>query len=211
MTELFGERAGPSCRCPVCDVMLAAESALPTYDTPCPGCGCRLWCCKREVDDVVFLSVLPYRTPEQADVKRLAESLVHSCRALRVVVDLSGLDFINSAMMAGLLVLRRRVLAAKGRLVLCGLSPHVPTVFARTQLNSLFEIVDAAADAVSTLNSESRPRQVRTTRVEASQPSVNAAGGNRPSRSQPGTSKMKKESGTGAVFAVCKDAGPGRS
>jgi anti-sigma B factor antagonist len=89
--------------------------------------------------------------PEAADIERLAESLVRSCRVLRVVVDLSGLDFINSTMMAGLLALRKRVLAAKGRLVLCGLSPHVQSIFSHTRIESLFEIVDPATDAVSTL------------------------------------------------------------
>ncbi len=210
MTELFEKRAGPSYRCPVCDVTLAAEPALPTYDTPCPDCGCRLWCRKRNVDDVVVLSVLPNRTPEHADVERLAESLVRSCRVLRVVVDLSGLDFINSAMMAGLLILRRRVLAANGSLVLCGLSGHVPTILSRTRIESLFEIVDAVTDAASVLSSEARHRQVHATRVQAPQPAINAAGGNRPSPSQPGTSKTKKSWGTGTVLAVWEDAGPGR-
>jgi anti-anti-sigma factor len=134
----------------VCDVTLAAEPALPRYDTPCPDCGYRLWCRRRKVEDVVFLSVLPDRTPERADIERLAESLERSCRVLRVVVDLSGLDFINSAMMAGLLVLRKRVLAAKGRLVLCGLSPHVQAIFSSTQIERLFEIVATVTDAVST-------------------------------------------------------------
>jgi anti-anti-sigma factor len=153
MTELFEERAGPSYRCPVCDVTLAAEPALPTYDTPCPDCGYQLWCRKRKVDDVVLLSVLPDRTAERADIERLAESLVRSCHVLRVVIDLSGLEFISSAMIAELLALRKRVLAAKGRLVLCGLSPYVQTIFSSTQIERLFEIVDAVTDAVSTFNS----------------------------------------------------------
>ena len=88
MTELFEKRAGPSYRCPVCDVMLAAEPALPAYDAPCPDCGYRLWCRKRKVGDVVVLSVLPDRTPEHSELERLAESFLRRRDVLRVVVDL---------------------------------------------------------------------------------------------------------------------------
>jgi anti-anti-sigma factor len=163
MTELSEKRAGPLYRCPVCDVVLAAEPALPTYDAPCPDCGYRLWCRKRKVRDVVVLSVLPDRTPQLADIERLAESLERSSRVLRVVLDLSGLALIDSAMMARLISFRRRVLPAKGKLVLCGLSPHVRTVFARTHIETLFEIVDTVTDAVRTLAPEARHRQSRAT------------------------------------------------
>jgi anti-anti-sigma factor len=163
MTELLEKRAGPSYRCPVCDVMLAAEPTLHTYDARCPDCGYRQWCRKRKVGDVVVLSVLPDRTPELADIELLAESLERSSRVLRVVVDLSGLALIDSTMMARLISMRKRVLAAKGKLVLCGLSPHVRTIFARTHIETLFEIVDTATDAVSTLGSQARRRQSRAT------------------------------------------------
>lgn len=200
MNERLNKREGLSYRCPVCDVTLAAEPVLPMYDTPCPNCGYRLWCRKKKVGDVVVLSVLPDGTPEVAEIERLVESLVGSCRMLRVVVDLSGLEFINSAMMARLISLRKRVLAAKGKLVLCGLSPHVQTVFSRTRIETLFEIVDTATDAVRTLSSEARHRQVPATRIQASQPAINAAGGNRPLPSQPGIRKIEMRFGGGHGF-----------
>jgi anti-anti-sigma factor len=163
MTELLEKRAGPSYRCPVCDVMLAAEPALPTYDAPCPDCGCRLWCRKRKVGDVVVLSVLPDSTPEVADIEQVAESLERSSRVLSVVVDLSGLAVIDSTLMARLISIRKRVLVAKGRLVLCGLTPHVQAIFARTHIETLFPIVDTVTDAVRTLAPEARHRQSRAT------------------------------------------------
>jgi anti-anti-sigma factor len=168
-----------------------------------------LWCRKRKVDDVVVLSVLPDRTPELPDVKRLAESLVRSCRVLRVVVDLSDLAFINSAMMAGLLLLRKQVLAAKGRLVLCGLSPHVQATFGRTRIDRLFEILDMTTDALSTLSSGTGSRHVRATRIEMPQVAGNHAKGDRPWRGQHSRSPTEKNRMAGALLAVRQHAGPG--
>lgn len=187
MTKIHGKREDLSCRCPVCDVTLAADPALPTYDTPCPDCGYHLWCCKRKVDDVIVLSVLPDRIPEHAGIKRLAESLVGSCRVLRVAVDLSGLNVIDSATIARLVVLRKLVLTAKGSLVLCGLSPHARTVFSRTRLDRLFEILETETDALNTLNSGASRRQVHATPVRTPQLPDNAAEDNRPTRDQLGT------------------------
>lgn len=193
MTGLAERREDLSYQCPVCDVTLTAEPALPTYDAPCPDCGYGLWCRKRKVDDVVVLSVLPDRTPELADIKRLTESLVRSCRVLRVVVDLSDLNFVNSAMMARLISLRRRVLAAKGRLVLCGLSPHVETVFSRTRIDSLFEIRDTSTDALSELSSRTGSRREHAMKVESPQVAVDDAKRNRPPRIQHGKSPTEKK------------------
>lgn len=200
MTDLLEQRTAPLYRCPVCDVMLAAEPALPTYDPPCPDCGCRLWCRKRKVGDVFVLSVLPDRTPELADIERLVESLERSSRVLRVVVDLSDLDIINSAMMARLISIKRRVLDARGKLMLCGLSPYVQTVFARTRIESLFEIVDTAMVAVSTLASKASHRQPSATSIQVPQPPISTASGNRPSHGGPNTNQFKSRLADGHGF-----------
>lgn len=199
-TELLEKRGGPSYRCPVCDVMLAAEPTLPTYDAPCPDCGYRLWCRKRTVGDVVVLCVLPDRTPELADIERVAESLKRSSCVLRVVLDLSGLVLIDSTMMARLIGMRRRMLAAGGKLVLCGLSPHVRTVFARTRIDSLFEIVDTVRDAVSRLTPQERHRQTRATSFPAPHPAISASNGNRPSHGWPNTNQTKSRLADGRGF-----------
>ena len=60
-------------QCPVCGMRVAAQAALPAYDTPCPDCGYSLWCRKRMADGEVILSVLPNRIPQHTDIERLAE------------------------------------------------------------------------------------------------------------------------------------------
>lgn len=141
------------CRCPVCGAKLAPHLMLPSLAMPCPECGYCLWCRSRAVDDVVILDVLPGRTPEQADIQRLADTLIAAGHVPRVVVDLSRLDQTTSLLMAKLLVLNRRLSGAGGSLVLCGLQPYVRQAFASTKLDTLFEIADDEEAALDGLMS----------------------------------------------------------
>jgi len=139
-------------QCPVCDAKMAIEPPLPPHDAPCPACGYPLWCCRRRtVDDVVVLKVLRDRTPEVADIERLAEALVSSGGVPHVVVDLSEDDLVTSAFMARLVALNKRVGAAKGRLILCGLQPAVSDAFRDSTLDRLFDICDDEEAALASL------------------------------------------------------------
>jgi len=115
---------------------------MPAYDVPCTECGYGVWCRKKTDDGVVVLHVLPHRTPDHADIERLAEALASSAGVPRVVVELSDLDVVSSSLIARLVALNKRVRAAKGRLILCGLHPFVREAFFDSSLNRVFDIVD---------------------------------------------------------------------
>ena len=69
-----------------------------------------------------------------------------------LVVDCTQLDYISSAGLRVMLMAAKKVRAAKGRLALCGLRPHVREVFDVSGFSSLFLIHparDAALAAVS--------------------------------------------------------------
>lgn len=154
MCHLLEERLETPYLCPVCGVILAAEPAQPTYDAPCSDCGYPLWCRERTVEGVHVLDVLPDRTPEHSDIARLADALTRSRPRPRVVVDLSALSFINSSLMARLVALKKRLEAARCKLVLCGLTPFVREVFAYTQMEKLFRTVDSTTNALRALRLE---------------------------------------------------------
>jgi anti-sigma B factor antagonist len=201
------KRADLLYRCPVCNVRLSAEPALPAYDAPCPDCGSSLWCGRSTVDGVVLLHILPDRTPEHADIERLTASLVTSTSVPRIVLDLSNLEFITSALMARLIVLNKHVRGVKGRLVLCGLSPLVLEVFCRTRLETLFEVLDTVPDALDTLQSppSSGPGPART--VEGGKPGIDSRDRNRPSRHQVRPGRKEKSGPT--FLPPDRSAGPG--
>ena len=141
--DIQSEEGRPSpCHCPGCGATLGPHLLLPSIPMPCPDCGHTVWCCGRRVEEVLVLDVLPDRTPEQGDIKGLADSLAESCDVPRVIVELSHLDRINSLLLAKLIVLNRCIQHAKGKLVLCGLQELVRETFVSTKLDTLFEIIE---------------------------------------------------------------------
>lgn len=138
-------------RCPVCNTKTAIEPPPPPHDAPCPACGYPLWCHKRLVGDVVVLDVMRGRTPEHTDVVRLAKSLVRRGGIPRVVVDLSVLDFVNSAFVARLVDLNKRIRAAEGKLVLCGMQFLVWDAFHSTNLYKIFDMSENEEAALANL------------------------------------------------------------
>ena len=132
-------------RCCVCGHVLPFHPAFST-DAACPECASLLWCCQRDSAHEVVLEVLPGRTPTVEDIERLNQALLSSGEVPHVIADLSALDLISSALVAMLVLLNKRIRAAKGTLQLCGLNEVVREVFDRFKLNSIFEIVELEAD-----------------------------------------------------------------
>ena len=133
-----------SYQCPVCGHGLPYEPPVPRFDAPCSECGYHIWCRRRLPSGDTTLEVLPGRTPEPWDVERVIERLARQDAAARVVVDLCRLDGLDSAFVARLLVMHKRLRALGGHLVLCGLSPVVREMFQHLRLEKAFEISDAS-------------------------------------------------------------------
>ncbi len=57
----------------------------------------------------------------------------------QLVLDFSGVRLLSSQALGVLLTLRKKLQAAKGRLVICGLRPDLRKVFSITKLEKLFK------------------------------------------------------------------------
>jgi len=68
-----------------------------------------------------------------------------------VVLNFGAVDFLNSSNIAKLLKLRKTLLSADKRLVLCALNTQVWGVFLVTGLDKIFEYTDDTATALATL------------------------------------------------------------
>jgi len=138
-----GERNGfdSPYRCCVCGHVLPFHPAF-SAEAACPDCGSLLWCVQRDNGSEVILEVVPGRTPAVEDIESLSHALLSRDIVPHVIVDLSGLDLISSALVAMLVLLNKRIHAAAGTLQLCGLNDVVREVFFRFKLDSLFEIVE---------------------------------------------------------------------
>jgi len=148
MTEA-DEGIGYDYRCCVCGEVLPYHPAF-CVEHDCPHCGASLWCFQRNqiqpigLDASIVLEALPGRTPALEDIDRLTRALLASHHELHVTIELSALEIVNSALVAMLVLLNKRLRAAGGSLRLCGLTPVVREIFSRFKLNTLFEIVDEA-------------------------------------------------------------------
>jgi anti-anti-sigma factor len=69
----------------------------------------------------------------------------------RLLIDFSQLDFISSSGLRVFIAVARELKALQGRMVLCGLNPHVKEVFDITGFTQLLTIVPAQAEAVKEL------------------------------------------------------------
>ncbi len=136
--------------CPTCKSEVPVESSASTPNARCSRCGQSLWYRKRMIDGVVVLQVIPAGRFAYEDVIGLFESLSGLGNVPRIVVDLSGVEYVNSGFVAGLVGLTKRARSSTGRLVLCGLRPRICEILARTQLDKFFDISDNEEGALST-------------------------------------------------------------
>jgi anti-sigma B factor antagonist len=58
----------------------------------------------------------------------------------RIVVSFHNVEFISSTFLNRMILLRRSVLAAEGKLVLCGLNPVIKEIFEASRLDDLFDL-----------------------------------------------------------------------
>jgi anti-sigma B factor antagonist len=77
-------------------------------------------------------------------------------RARGVVLQLAGIDYIDSSGLGLLVRLLRRIETAHGRLALCLLPPRVALLLSTTKIQSIFEIHESEEEAIAALH---RPRR----------------------------------------------------
>jgi anti-sigma B factor antagonist len=106
------------------------------------------------VEGVTVLRFFETRLFDDAVVRDIGEQLMAALptgRAVRVVVDFTGVEIVSSAMLGKLILLQRRVDATDGKLRLCELGDAVRAVLRSTNLDRLFGIdrdVRAALEAL---------------------------------------------------------------
>ena len=70
--------------------------------------------------------------------------------ASRLVLDLAGVDFLDSSGLGALVSCLRRIKEKKGEIKLAGLRPEVVSIFEITRVSRLFHICDTVQEAVKT-------------------------------------------------------------
>jgi anti-anti-sigma factor len=118
------------------------EPSEASGDSRCLHCGHLEWFRKQEINDFLILNLLPGMNPEHADLERVGELLATSHGARHVVINFANVEFVSSTFLGRLLAMQKKLNAAEGKLVLCGLNEVVREVFQITRLEGLFDFAD---------------------------------------------------------------------
>ena len=82
------------------------------------------------------------------DIRKSFEKCVNA-KAMKVLVNLSGVSYVDSSGLATLVEMLKRTRAYGGKLRLAGLAAKVRSLFEITKLEKLFEIYDSEQDATA--------------------------------------------------------------
>ena len=93
----------------------------------------------RDCPEDVLVVDFPQGCDVGEELKTVAQ-LVQGRVQRDVVVNLSGVDILNTSHIAALLLLRQSLQACGHKLVLCNVGPRLAGVFSVTGLNAVFEI-----------------------------------------------------------------------
>jgi anti-anti-sigma factor len=127
--------------CPLCDAELKGDLSVSGIEARCPNCHGSLW----------WLDMMPRQTFECEFARHLRDSHLPFSGRVPVVVNLSEVELADSTFLAGLVLLKKKIDAAGGRLILYGPRPLLREMFAFTKLADFFVIVATESDALRML------------------------------------------------------------
>jgi anti-anti-sigma factor len=113
--------------------------------------------CRLHVTDAGDVTVVRFLDRNLLDEEMLQDisdelnALVDDRGRRKLLVSLQNVDYLASAALGTLISFHKKIHAAGGRLVLCGLAPHIQEVFAITRLDLYFTIVAEEQKALQTL------------------------------------------------------------
>lgn len=84
------------------------------------------------------------------DLTALLDQL-DSKKEVDVVLDFTGVNYLNSSNIAKTLKLRKKVLTNRRKLVLCGINTNVWGLFLVTGLDKVFEFADSVSTGLATV------------------------------------------------------------
>jgi anti-anti-sigma factor len=100
------------------------------------------------------VNIIEMRLPEHIDSTEFDQlnaslsGLLEAKPSKSWIIDFSAVDYLGSAMLGLMVNFRQKVKAAKGKLVLCGVSPRLLEIIRTCCMDRLFPIARSRADAI---------------------------------------------------------------
>jgi anti-sigma B factor antagonist len=102
--------------------------------------------------EVALVRFLDRKIIDAANIQELGEelfALVEKEKKQNLILNFNSVEFLSSAALNKLIMLDKKVKAAKGKMRLCNLRPEIYEVFVITRLNQLFDIKPNENDALA--------------------------------------------------------------
>lgn len=122
-------------------------------DAACPNCAHVLWFSLRTEANALVADVISGKVPTNQDIVRVSQACISRRNPPNVILNLSGVALVSSSFIAGLIALNRRMQDAKGKLVLCDLSPVVRETLTGAKLDRILTFAETESDALALLSS----------------------------------------------------------
>jgi anti-sigma B factor antagonist len=103
------------------------------------------------VGDVTVVGFVDRRILDEANIQIIADQLfglVEDQGRRKIILNFLNVEYLSSAALGKLITLHKKLVAVKGKLVLCNISPQIYEVFAITKLDKIFTIVKELPDAL---------------------------------------------------------------
>jgi len=139
--------------CPICGNPLDIGPLQLPGDAACHTCAHVLWFSLRIEANAIVADVITGKVPTNQDIVRVSQAFIARGRPPHVILNLSGVQLVSSSFIAGLIALNKRMNDAKGRLVLCELTPVVRETLAGAKLDRILTLVDKESDALAIFSS----------------------------------------------------------
>jgi anti-sigma B factor antagonist len=107
-----------------------------------------------DVGDITVINFLDRNLLDEELLQAISDALnaqVDGRGRRKLLVSLKNVDYLASAALGTLISYHKKVHGAGGRLVLCGMAPHIHEVFAITRLDRYFTIVPEEQEALQSL------------------------------------------------------------
>jgi anti-sigma B factor antagonist len=96
-----------------------------------------------DIGDVTVVNFTDKKILDEQNIQIIGEqlfSLVDELGRRKLLLNFSNVEYLSSAALGKFITLNKKVNAAGGKLVLCGIDPQIYEVFEITRLNRIFNI-----------------------------------------------------------------------
>jgi len=93
------------------------------------------------IGDVLVVSFVDRKILDEQNIQIIGEQLFGLVdQSQKILLNFSNVEYLSSAALGKLIALNKKVKAAGGRLILCGIDPNIYEVFELTRLDQILKI-----------------------------------------------------------------------